>query len=440
MNDYCEVLMAADYDRLFQPPEGTDVPEEPLAHNGFDVNAPSPPSAPLPPAVRAEPPAPPKPNSQVTQPMPIDWQPQSPVQQHGRHARRGPREPDTAPNARPANPERGLRPNSHHVNAQRGATTAPADRPVPRRAAPATSPPPTKPAAKMVPQRGWRRGVYAVTRINLGLSRDEKYELELRTRIHRKIRGSYQVGVVGLKGGAGKTSVTAALGSAFAEVRGDRILAIDADQSSGNLADRVGRRTAATIADLLANDALGHYNDVRAHTSVNAVNLEVLSAAEYSAARLPISGEDWRRAVAIMPRYYNLALADCGVDLFDPATRGVLSTASGLVIVSSASVDGIRQAAVALEWLRRSEYHALLSHACVVINHVVPQDSGTAANDWAEKFERYVRPGRVIVLPWDTHIAAGTEIRLDLLAGAYKRRITELAAALSDDFDRGERR
>jgi MinD-like ATPase involved in chromosome partitioning or flagellar assembly len=46
----------------------------------------------------------------------------------------------------------------------------------------------------------------------------------------------------------------------------------------------------------------------------------------------------------------------------------------------------------------------------------------------------------VIVLPWDKHIAAGTEIQLDLLGAQFRRRVTELAAALSDDFDRLERR
>jgi hypothetical protein len=41
----------------------------------------------------------------------------------------------------------------------------------------------------------------------------------------------------------------------------------------------------------------------------------------------------------------------------------------------------------------------------------------------------------VFVLPWDKHIACGTEIHLDLLRPRFQRRILELAAALSDDFD-----
>jgi MinD-like ATPase involved in chromosome partitioning or flagellar assembly len=56
-----------------------------------------------------------------------------------------------------------------------------------------------------------------------------------------------------------------------------------------------------------------------------------------------------------------------------------------------------------------------------------------------QQFERHVPPGRV-VLPWDKHIAAGAEIQLDLLSRTFQRRIVELAAALSDDFDRLERR
>ncbi|CPA82257.1 ESX-1 secretion associated protein EspL%2C Alanine and Proline rich [Mycobacterium tuberculosis] len=45
-----------------------------------------------------------------------------------------------------------------------------------------------------------------------------------------------------------------------------------------------------------------------------------------------------------------------------------------------------------------------------------------------------------MVMPWDRHIAAGTEISLDLLDPIYKRKVLELAAALSDDFERAGRR
>jgi MinD-like ATPase involved in chromosome partitioning or flagellar assembly len=292
----------------------------------------------------------------------------------------------------------------------------------------------------MPSQRGWRHVIYLLTRINLGLSPDEVYELDLNTRIRRNARDSYQIGIFGLKGGVGKTALTVALGSQLSKVRGDRILAVDADPDGGNLADRAGRQSAATVSDLLSDKELIRYNDIRAYTSMNAANLEVLSSEEYSGARREFNDEDWKGAVGIVSRYYNLVLADCGAGLFQRAARGVLSTVSGLVIVASASIDGARQAAVTMDWLRQNGYQDLLGRSCVVINHVVPGKPNIDVADLVQQFERHVAPGRVIVLPWDKHIAAGTEIQLDLLNKSFRRRILELGAALSDDFDRLERR
>lgn len=267
----------------------------------------------------------------------------------------------------------------------------------------------TKPP-KVVSQRGWRHWVHALTRINLGLSPDEKYELDLHARVRRNPRGSYQIAVVGLKGGAGKTTLTAALGSTLAQVRADRILALDADPGAGNLADRVGRQSGATIADVLAEKELSHYNDIRAHTSVNAVNLEVLPAPEYSSAQRALSDADWHFIADPASRFYNLVLADCGAGFFDPLTRGVLSTVSGVVVVASVSIDGAQQASVALDWLRNNGYQDLASRACVVINHIMPGEPNVAVKDLVRHFEQQVQPGRVVVMPWDRHIAAGTEI------------------------------
>ncbi|WP_322858116.1 cellulose synthase operon protein YhjQ/BcsQ [Mycobacterium europaeum] len=463
--------MPVDYDRLFEPPAGTDTSDGPGADATYDPDVP----APTPPTPTNAP----KPNGQTPPPMPVHWPEQSPpehppmpvdltaapppptrpeppgpkernqvAKQPPRHARQGPAE---VPNLQLG---RARSHNSHRAAPQPGKGNAPGpslpsrplisahadSAPATASSEPATRPTAGKPAARPVSRRGWRRWVRTLTRINLGLSRDEKYALELQNRIRRPIHGSYEIGVLGLKGGAGRTSVTAALGSAFAQVRGDRILAVDADPVSGDLVNRVGRQTAATVADLVANRALSHYNDVRAHTSVNAVNLEVLSAADYNGTRPLLSAEEWKRALGMVPRYYNLVVSDCGADLFSPAAHGVLAVASGLVVLSTASVDGVRQAAVALDWLRNNGYGALLDRACVVINHVVPGDSTNADSDVVRQFQRHVQPGRVIVLPWDEHIAAGTEVQFALLSTAYQRKIIELAAALSDDFDRSERR
>ncbi|HEY0229259.1 MAG TPA: hypothetical protein VGC05_23300, partial [Mycobacterium sp.] len=63
--------MRADYDRLFQPPEGGEIPDEAGADpdfdidSGFDINVPGAPSR--------MPTSPPPPNGHTPPPMPVDW-------------------------------------------------------------------------------------------------------------------------------------------------------------------------------------------------------------------------------------------------------------------------------------------------------------------------------------------------------------------------------
>ena len=56
------------------------------------------------------------------------------------------------------------------------------------------------------------------------------------------------------------------------------------------------------------------------------------------------------------------------------------------------------------------------------------RDAAGDVEDLVQQFERHVPAGRVLVLPWDKHIAAGTEIQLDLLGKTFRRRTVELAA------------
>ncbi|MCT7661232.1 MinD/ParA family ATP-binding protein [Mycobacterium deserti] len=466
--------MSADYDRLFHPPgDVVKTADDQGAESDASKGAATPtntggparteatsPSMPVASNQTQATPAPPPRQSEITTQMP-PTRAAAPQRQQANGMMRAPKSTGPAgarfeqPRAAPTPPPRPApapAPSQHFADAQSDKSTwrpgQSVAQPTPtsaatignHRAIDALSHVGVKSAVKMPSQRGWRHVLYLLTRINMGLSPDEIYELDLHTRIRRNARDSYQIGIFGLKGGVGKTAVTVALGSSLAKVRGDRILAVDADPDGGNLADRAGRQSAATIADLLSDKELARYNDIRAYTSMNGSNLEVLSSEDYSAARREFNDEDWKGATSIVSRYYNLVLADCGAGLFQPAARGVLSTVSGLVIVASASIDGARQAAITMDWLRQNGYQDLLGRSCVVINHVVPGKPNIDVEDLVQQFERHVPPGRVLVLPFDKHIAAGTEIQLDLLSKTFQRRIIELAAALSDDFDRLERR
>ncbi|MFD3042143.1 nucleotide-binding protein, partial [Mycolicibacterium senegalense] len=87
------------------------------------------------------------------------------------------------------------------------------------------------PPKRQPPASGWRLFVYRATfgLINPGPSPEDLRQAELEAKIKGALRGHYKVGVMG-KGGVGKTTVSASVGSIFAQLRqDDRVVAIDAD-------------------------------------------------------------------------------------------------------------------------------------------------------------------------------------------------------------------
>ncbi len=89
--------------------------------------------------------------------------------------------------------------------------------------------------------------------INLGQSPDERYEDELVAKVRSLLRGTYKIGVLG-KGGVGKSTIAAGVGSIFAELRqDDRVVAIDADTAFGKLAARIDPQASGSYWELASD-------------------------------------------------------------------------------------------------------------------------------------------------------------------------------------------
>jgi len=135
--------------------------------------------------------------------------------------------------------------------------------------------------AKQPPRSGWRWLVWIVTfgLWNLGESPADARRAELVARVNQTIRGDYKIAMLSMKGGVGKTTTTVGLGSTFASLRGDHVVAADANPDRGTLGARIPTQTAATVRDLL-NDVpnIHRYSDVRAFTSQAPSRLEVLAS------------------------------------------------------------------------------------------------------------------------------------------------------------------
>jgi ATPases involved in chromosome partitioning len=104
---------------------------------------------------------------------------------------------------------------------------------------------------------GWRAALHKVTRINIGPGKDERYEISLKDRTAKAVRQTFTVAVINLKGGVGKTVNAKLLGSTLSSIRGDKVIAVDLDNDSGNLTERHGRETSLSLLDLVADTSVG---------------------------------------------------------------------------------------------------------------------------------------------------------------------------------------
>ena len=292
---------------------------------------------------------------------------------------------------------------------------------------------------KRAPKGGWRKFVHGMTGgyINPGDSARNARADELLQRIQTPLRGDYRIAVMSLKGGVGKTTTTVALGGVFATLRGDRVIAIDANPDLGTLAQRVAAPGPSTIRDLLAAADTSRYPQVRSYTTQAKSRLEVIGSERDPAFSESFSEMDYRRAIDILQHHYNVILTDCGTGLMHSAMAGVLDLANTLILVSSPALDGAQSASATLDWLNLHGYEQLAANSVVVISGAHP---GQATIDMDQLISHFRSRTRAVqVIPFDRHLSEGAVVDLDLISKSTMRAYKELAAIVAEDFDRWHR-
>ncbi|MBV8349264.1 MAG: MinD/ParA family protein [Mycolicibacterium sp.] len=284
---------------------------------------------------------------------------------------------------------------------------------------------------KEVPETGWRKAVHRSTRINLGPSPAERAWNDLRARLTRNLRGTYLVAVLQEKGGVSKTAVTVGLGSALARYRDDKIVGIDANPASGNLAKRIDEPSQGTWRGLIFDQRLDSYSDYRHYLGKSSSSgFEVIAGDRGDQV---ITGREvlelWRR----LSRQYPVGLMDCGNQLRDDVMAMTLSLADAIVVPSTTRLDGVEGAAETLNWLIEHGYPHLVRNAVMVISDVNRVPPSTAVKKiLQERFEKAVRA--VHYVPYDPHLSDATAIDFDRLKPETRRAYIEAAASLVDGF------
>ncbi|WP_268843260.1 MinD/ParA family protein [Actinomadura sp. K4S16] len=290
---------------------------------------------------------------------------------------------------------------------------------------------------RIAPSSGWRRAVYKATAgsIHPGESQGDLRRKDLIARARTAVAGGHhRVAVMSLKGGVGKTTTTTGLGSMLGSLRGDRVIAVDANPDRGTLSDKVRLETAATVRDLLNNrEQIHRYADVRAFTSQNEARLEILASDRDPAVSEAFSAEDYAAVAVVLEQYYSVCITDCGTGLLHSAMAGVLSLADQLVLVSSPSVDGARSASATLDWLEAHDHGHLVRNGVVVLSMVRNRTRSQVDLDKLQAhFESRCRA--VVRIPYDDHLEEGAEVELEQLAPATREAYLTLAAVVGDGF------
>ena len=229
------------------------------------------------------------------------------------------------------------------------------------------------------------------------------------------------------KGGVGKTTVTTLLGMALAEVRDDRVVAMDANPDRGTLAERVPRSTQATVRDVVKLAAGIHgFTDFVELVSKDRTRLHVLASDTDPLLSEAFDEDDYNVVADQAARFYSIVLTDCGTGVVHSVMKPTLERANGLVIVSGGSIDEARLASETLTWLEANGWGDLVKNAVVALNTATQGTNVIKLDEIEEHFLSRVRD--VVRIPYDPLLAAGSVIEWHKLSPLTRESVRELAA------------
>ncbi len=384
-------------------------PGSPLPDHEQSGTAPPPASTPvMPPApprpAPARPPAPPLPRQPAPSPPP-PWQPSASAA-----PARQPAAPPPAPARQPAPPgSRGPRADSAAAL--------------------------TGSYAGLPPDHGWRRLLRLATfgLVKPGPSITQRQDAQFQSAIQTVLRGNHKVGVLG-KGGVGKTSVAASIGSLFAELRQqDRIVAVDADTAFGRLSSRIDPRASGSFWELTADTNLQSFSDMMSRVGRNSAGLYVLGGEPPAGPRRVLDPAIYREAALRLDRYFAISVIDCGSTMDSPVTQEVLRDLDALIVVSSPWADGASAAAKIMEWLADQSLDRLLRDSVVVLNDSDGHADKRTRASLAREFVAHGQP--VVEVPFDPHLRPGGIIDVrNEMAPATRHKFLQITAMIAGHF------
>ena len=299
-------------------------------------------------------------------------------------------------------------------------------------------------ARRLAPRYGVRGAIYRLMKVNLGPTRRDLDELEVRERLNRQTRRTRgycgYIGIGSEKGGVGKTTLASLLAAEIAEGRRESVGIADLNPDLGTLPDRFGVRPHYSIRDLLA-----HVDEIpwRYHVhdfmeKVPEMNVRVLAASTDRKIRHQLSVADVELLSELFAPFFSFAIFDNGTHITHEAMLGTLRTAHGLVLVTDNTRDGANLARKTLQFLTDNGYPEMRRRAVVAV--VAKETASPIKVRAIEKaFRDHVRD--LVVVPYDAALDGGGKIPFNdpnavnkLLRKETRMAVRRLAAIVMDDL------
>lgn len=233
-----------------------------------------------------------------------------------------------------------------------------------------------------------------------------------------------QIAVTSIRGGSGKSTVAALLGTAYAHYRQDPVLFVEADPSLGSLPLRLGAETLRWTTGDLAGIVEPQMSllDVTGYLVQLPNNAWLLPGSQGQIGAM-LETKAYERVMVSLRRYFGVTVVDCET-LPAEVARVALSAAQARVLTAPATLEGVASTHSVLQWMQGLPPH-VIAGTVVVLSELVPH-SGL---DLAKAAQKLSSTGASVqVLPYDRHLAAGGAIRTELLAHATREAATRIAA------------
>ncbi|WP_346766223.1 type VII secretion protein [Streptomyces sp. A1499] len=269
-----------------------------------------------------------------------------------------------------------------------------------------------------------RRTGRSIRELAASAGRETSEQTRLAREVQRPVTTGRVIAVTSIRGGVGKSTVSALLARTFNHYRHDPVLALEADAALGTLPVRLGaesvRWAAADLAGILSPAM--RLTDVTGYLVPVADGGWLLPAGQ-GRVGAPLDIPTYRTVTLALRRYFAVTVVDCE-SLPGEVARTAMDTAHARVVVAPMTAEGVNGTRVVLDWLARLP-HSALATTVVALSANSPDTTLDLKTAAAHLRETGVT---VVPLPYDRHLAQGGPIHTRMLGRNTRDAAVHLAA------------